>query len=161
MWRTFSYLLVFFHVTGKIWRWHPLICILPLVPGVSTHCKNITPMSFWVYHVWLGVCIQVNPLFHHQQLSFPEYWYTGGLSCPLVFSGRGLQWVLSPHNITLYFIFMDCGVFMHRLGGGTYLVCFHPWWWILLFTGPYLAAAAPYTNTLIAQVYGRYRASMQ
>ena len=133
-WRPISYLLLFCHLSWKIWCQSPLICLLHLVTGVQNHWKNIPPIPFCVYHVWLGVYIQVTPLFDHQWLIFIEYWDTGGMSCTLVFGGRGMKWELTPYSFTLFLtISMSCGVFMNWLGNRNYRVFFPPWWWILIF----------------------------
>ena len=104
-WHPFSYLFVFWHVQEKIWCLSPLPCLLPLVTVVPTHWNFFNPMYFCVYQYWLGVYIQVNPLFHHQLLSFTEYWDTDGISYTLVFSGIGTQWALYPYNCTLSYHF--------------------------------------------------------
>ena len=126
-WCTSSYLLVFFHVQGKIRCCTPLLYFPPLVPGVPTHRKNISPMSFCVYHIWLGVCIQVTPSFIINDwvcqnikilMVCQVLWYLTGVVCNEIW----------PH-IIVYFIQpfkMSCGVFIHQLGCGTYRVRFHP-----------------------------------
>ena len=96
-------------------------------------------MCFWIYQVWLGVCIQTTPLFHHQWLNFTAYWDTDGLQFPLAFAGRGLQWALAPHDCIIFkIIFMPGGDFVSWLGGRNLRVCFHPQWWILPFFKRYL-----------------------
>ena len=42
-WRPLSYMLIFCHVKLKIWCRFPLLCLLPLVPGIPNHWKNILP----------------------------------------------------------------------------------------------------------------------
>ena len=69
---------------------------------VSQIISKIThPYIFVCYHVWLGVCIQVTPLFHCRWFIFLSYLCTGVLSCPLVFYGCDIQWSLAPHYCTL------------------------------------------------------------
>ena len=63
-------------------------------------------------------------------------WYFIGMGC-------NEHW---PHIIVQFIdiFLMSCGVFMHRLGGETYPIWFHPWWQIVLFFKWYLVWGCGY-----------------